>query len=82
MPAVANTPSSVSASSSEERLLPTSTPTQISVHAGGSRSLDHQCRFLLHEEQVAVGIHRASVDRQFKVLPPHPGGTIPALNIG
>jgi hypothetical protein len=52
------------------------------IHADGSGGLDHQCRFLLHEEQMTVGIDRASVDRQFKVLLPHPGGTIPALNMG
>ena len=39
------------------------------VDAGGPRSLDHVCRFAVHQEQVAVGVHRSGLHRHFRVRP-------------
>ena len=52
------------------------------VGAGGPRSLDRDCRFLVHQEQVAMGIHRGGLDREFRVRGAHRAATIPGLNFG
>ena len=51
------------------------------LDAGGLRGLDHIWRFAVHQEQVAVGIHRPRLHRQFRVLVAHRAATIPSLTL-
>ena len=52
------------------------------VDAGGPRSLDRDCRFLVHQEQVAVGIHHPGLHHHFRVRAAHRGPTLPGLKFG
>ena len=51
------------------------------VDADGLRSLDHICRFAVEEEQVAVGVHRAWLHRQFRVPVAHERRLYSALHM-
>ena len=52
------------------------------LHPSGPGGLDRDCRFLVHQEQVAMGIHRGGLDREFRVRGAHRAATIPGLNFG
>ena len=77
MPAEARTPSSSDAISIDRSLVcDVHAHADHPLHAGGLGGLDHDCRFLVHQEQVAVGIHRPGLHREFRVRGAHRAATI------